>query len=585
MGSNTTVVQSVEELLAEAYESRANNLSHSVELAFRALSLAKKGDGNMYARAQCLLGLFLMIKGEFKQALEFSFQAVAYFETHNDQKGIADAKYNIGSVYYKTDSYHVGLEFLLDCLQLYRQLEDHHNQSRVLKSMGTIYEYFGDIDSAIDSYVKCIQAAEKTKDLKQVSNAYNPLSGIYLNENKIDLAFELIEKAIKLKEKTNDVRGLAFSLYGRGKCHLKTQNYHQALVDFNESIAIQIEMGDRLGQGMVYIKMGLAFMGLKDYANAKEHFTKALHIASETNIKFILFKTHYNLYLLEVEQENTAMALHHLQEYIKLKETVINSHSTNIIKSYQSIKKIESLELEAKIQKEKAEIIGKKNAELDSFFYRISHDLKGPIASLLGLNNMIHLEVTDEDALRYFGLYHSQILRINNIVMDLINLTRMNYDAEAKTKIDFKTIIEDCISSYSYLDNFQKINFVTEVDESITYMSKWAIVNTILQNLIENSIKYARCNVKSYLAIDITKEDNFVKIVVEDNGQGIRLTDHKKVFDMFFRANDHIQGTGLGLYILQRAVERLNGKVSFSSELQVGTIFTIFLPMECAGNA
>jgi signal transduction histidine kinase len=195
---------------------------------------------------------------------------------------------------------------------------------------------------------------------------------------------------------------------------------------------------------------------------------------------------------------------------------------------------------------------------------------------------MVQMEVKDEDSLKYFGLYHSQILRINNIVMDLINLTRMNHDTEAKSKIDFRTLIEDCISSYSYLENFQKINFVTEVDENLNYMSKWAIVNTILQNLIENSIKYARNNIQSYIAIDVTQEKDFIKIQVEDNGQGIRLTDHTKVFDMFFRANDHVQGTGLGLYILQRAVERLQGTVSFTSELHVGTVFTVLLPIEFA---
>lgn len=580
MGSNATLEQSVAELLSEAYETRVSNLSHSIQLTQKALALAKTCDDKMHARALSQLGLFFMIKGEFKQALEYSVLAITYFENENDLKGIADAKYNIGSVYYKTDSYHKGLEYLLECLRIYRQLEDHHNQSRVLKSMGTIYEYFGDIENATDSYIKCIQAAEKNNDLKQVSNAYNPLSGIYLNEDKIELAFDLIEKAIKIKKQTHDVRGLAFSLYGRGKCYLKSHDYERALKDFDESIAIQLEMGDKLGQGMVYTKLGLTYMALKDFDNAELHFNNALTVATETNVKFILFKTHYNLYLLELEKGDTKKALYHLQEYVRLRETVINSHSINIIKSYQSIKRIEALELEAKIQKERAEIIGKKNAELDSFFYRISHDLKGPIASLLGLNNMVQMEVKDDESLKYFGLYHSQILRINNIVMDLINLTRMNHDTEAKSKIDFKTLIEDCISSYSYLENFEKINFVTEIDETLNYQSKWAIVNTILQNLIENSIKYARNNIQSYVAIDITQEKEFVKIQVEDNGQGIRTTDQPKVFDMFFRANDHVQGTGLGLYILQRAVERLRGTVSFISELHVGTTFTVLLPLE-----
>lgn len=580
MEIDLSVEQTVEKLFAKAYSSRINNPTQSILLTQKALTLTDGVNPMLYARGQSQLALFLMIKGEFKQALEYSKLALAFFESIEDLKGIADAKYTLGSVYYKTDNFHNGLDHLLHCLTIYRQLSDHHNEARVLKSVGTIYEYFGDQESAIESYVKCIEAAERVEDINQVANAYNPLSGIYLHEHKVDLAFELAEKSILIKEKTGDIRGMAFALYGRGKCYLKVHDYQQALSDFNASISIQLEMGDKLGQAMVYNKIGLVYLALKEFENSVLHFNQALAIATEANIKFILFKVHYNLYLLTVAQQNTTLALHHLQMYIKLKETVINGHTINIIKSYQSIKKIESLELEAKIQQERTEIISKKNLEMDSFFYRISHDLKGPIASLLGLHNMVEMEVEDVASKKYFDMYHSQIVRINNIVMDLINITRMNHEVEVKSKIDFRTLVEECIVAYSYLENFDRINFVLEIDDAVNYKSKWAIVNTILQNLIENCIKYARHNVIPTVSIRVAEEDAFVKIHVEDNGQGIRPADQPKVYDMFFRANDHVQGTGLGLYILHRAVERLQGTVSFTSELHVGTTFTILLPLE-----
>lgn len=570
--------QSVEELLSEAYQLRTSNLIESIALTRKALKLAQDANPRLHARASTLLGLFLMIKGDFNQSLVCSSQSLAYFEGVNDLKGMADAKYNIGSVYYKTDNYHVGLECLLDCLTLYRELEDYHNEARVLKSIGTIYEYFGDVENAVESYRRCIEAAEKVSDQNQVSNAYNPLSGIYLDQNNPDQAFEIIHKAIRIKESTGDRRGLAYSIYGRGKCHLKVKEYNKALADFELSASMHKESADRLGQGMVFNKLGQTYMAIGEYRLAKQHFLKAVAIASEINIKFILFKAHHHLYQLELEQKNTEEALHHLELYIKLKETVINNDTINIIKSYQSIKKIESLELEAKIQKERAEIIGRKNAELDSFFYRISHDLKGPIASLLGLRNMVEMEIAHPPSKYYFDLYHSQILRINNIVMDLINLTRMNHAEGIKTQIDFERLIQECIHSYSYLENFKGIQFITEIEKDLVFDSEWAIVNTILQNLIENSIKYTRKNAQSYVAIRVARENDQVKIQVEDNGVGIRESDQPRVFDMFFRANDYVQGTGLGLYILKRAVERLGGSVIFTSELQAGTSFTVFLP-------
>jgi signal transduction histidine kinase len=286
----------------------------------------------------------------------------------------------------------------------------------------------------------------------------------------------------------------------------------------------------------------------------------------------------YNLHLAARAEGKHEEALHYLERYIALKEQIINAHTLSTIKSYEAISKVETLEREASAQKEKTDIIEKKNAELDSFFYRVSHDLKGPIASLLGLHNLIKLEVKDENSRQYFDMYQLQISRINNIVMDLISLTRMNHLEENKVKINFSALLDECIQAYHYLNNFKTIQFIKEIDGEIEFYSEWAIVNTILQNLIENAIKYARTDKDPFVRICIRRIDEFVKIDVEDNGVGIHTESQSKVFNMFYRANDRIQGTGLGLYILKRAVERLNGKVDFVSDTKRGTTFTILLP-------
>jgi signal transduction histidine kinase len=268
-----------------------------------------------------------------------------------------------------------------------------------------------------------------------------------------------------------------------------------------------------------------------------------------------------------------------LNQYLILKESIINSHTYNVIKSYETISKVKSLEHEAEVQRSKTEIIEKKNAELDSFFYRVSHDLKGPISSLLGLHNLVKLEIKDRTAQQYFEMYQSQIMRINNIVMDLINITRMNHASTNLVRIDFDLLLDECINAYHYLHNYSSIKFIREIDKNIEFYSEWAIINTILQNLIENAIKYSNPDCEPFVRIVITQNDFKLKIEVQDNGVGIAPSYQEKIFDMFFRANDRIEGTGLGLYILKRAVERLNGEVQFSSKELVGSTFTVLLPV------
>lgn len=572
-------VKEIQSLLKEGYDARVNNISHAVNLTTQALALSNDlKDGALIAAAKSQLGLFCMIQGEFQNAITYSEESLVYFKKVNDQKGIADAQYNIAGVHYKTDDYYLGLHYLLDCLSIYRTLGDLYSQARVLKSMGTIYEYLGDLDNAVESYLKCVEMGRATKDPNLESNAYNPLSGVYLKRNQHDLAIDIIEKSIAIKQQTNDIRGLAFALYGRGKVYIKLRKFDLALSDLTQSLSIHQQVKDKLGVAMAYNKLGSLYFERKDYDRAEKFLLDALQISEEFNIRFIRFKAYYSLHQVARAQGKTQEALDYLEKYIHIKESIINSHTYTVIKSYEAISRVDILEREAKAQKDKTEIIEKKNAELDSFFYRVSHDLKGPIASLLGLNNLIKLEVKDEHAQRYFNMYQTQLMRINNIVMDLIDLTRMNNQEENKVRIDFETLLDECIQSYHYVDNFKSIRFIKKIDKDIEFYSVWAIVNTILQNLVENAIKYASPAKDSFVMVSIQTMGDNIRIDVEDNGVGIQADYQSRVFNMFFRANDHVQGTGLGLYILKRAVERLDGEVRFESDVNSGTKFTVVLP-------
>lgn len=569
----------IESLLEQAYATRGNDIHGSINLADQALRRCHDTQNHTgKAKAESLLGLFHLVKGEFDTARTFSESALAYFTERQDLKGIADANYNLASIYYRTNDYHKGLRILLECLKSYRSINDLHNQARVLIPIGTVYEYFGDYEHATEAYLQCIQISKEIDDLNQESNAYNPLAGIFLKRNEIDRALELAQKSISIKTMTGDRRGLAFAHYTRGKGHLRRKNLEKALFDFNIAHKITVDTSDRLGEGMVLNKLGSAWLAMDDLQQAKKYFLEAEEVAKRFNITFVLAKAHHNLYQIAKAENNPIEALAYLEQSIKMKEAVVNKETFNIIKSYDALLKIEALEHEARSQKQKHAIIEQKNSELDSFFYRVSHDLKGPISSLLGLHNLVQSEVTDPKSLRFFDLYNGQVNRMNNIVMGLINLTEIKNTKQLKAKIDFHKLIDECIQSCHYLEQSPNV-VVTKNIESVEFESEWAIINSILQNLIENAIKYARRGVIPTVNIDIRVEENDLVIRVEDNGQGIPPQHVKFIFDMFYRANDKVKGSGLGLYILKRAVERLRGSISVDSKLDVGSVFTVKLAL------
>lgn len=565
-----------------AYQGRMNNIKESFDgiLSVLKISKAQKLE-RIVARSHNYLGLLYMIQGDHVKSIAHSQQALDYFQQIQSLKEIADAKFNIASSLYKTDNFHDGLKGLLECKQIYQSIGDGNSECKALKSIATIYEFWGDINKAFLIYKECIELAIKNDNLAMLSNAYNPLSGLYLKRGDIDTATKISDMSIAIKKKIKDERGLAYSIYGKGKVFFAQKKLDLAEACFLQTLELQQKFGDKMGEGMVLNKLGLTYLEKKNYPLAEKVLTQSIIQAEKYNVNANLFKSYHSLYKLYKEQGEDAKALQCLELFILHKENNVKSHTSDIIKSYEAANEIYKLEQDTKAQMDYLEVVQKKNTELDSFFYRVSHDLKGPISSLLGLNSLIEKEPFDEEVLKYFAMYKKLSMRIDAIVMDLIDITRISSHKIVPVKINFMQLIEDCIHSYSYFNNFDRIEFRIEVEEKISFKSEWVIVNTILQNLIENSIKYIRTDIKNpYVLVQVYTEGSLLYIKVTDNGQGIAEEYQEKIYDMFFRANERVDGSGLGLYILKRAVERLEGTVTLKSKPGKGATFTVCIKGE-----
>lgn len=220
-----------------------------------------------------------------------------------------------------------------------------------------------------------------------------------------------------------------------------------------------------------------------------------------------------------------------------------------------------------------------KNLELDTFIYRASHDLRGPISSLMGLYNVVKIDVKDDTSLQYFDLYNNQVTRLNNIVLALINLTKIRESPIQKQLISFDKIIKTCINSFNFLPNYNNIDFEIKLDQELEYYCDETLINTIISNLLENSIKFSRTDIEAKIEISVIENKNLLHIEINDNGVGIENKLQSKIFNMFYRAHVSSTGSGLGLYLLKNAVEKLNGEIIVSSEVGKGSSFVIELPL------
>lgn len=315
--------------------------------------------------------------------------------------------------------------------------------------------------------------------------------------------------------------------------------------------------------------IALRNIGFLDYNFWTTHFVEIGAVLQTAIIGFAL-GDQYRRYKKEKE-EAQRMTLKVQEDAMAWLENKVRERTEELSQAHEDLRQTLEKNMEQTLQ------IENKNAELDAFFHSISHDLKGPISSLLGLTMLARLEIKDNAALLFFEKQQAQLERLSHFINGLVKLTKLDR-ADLQTElIDFNKMIDDCIQSFHSFDKFGKVTFEKEVRCAAAFYSEWTLLNGIVQNLIENSIKYARED-GPYVRIGVHDEPGGIVLRVEDNGRGIPREHHARIFEMFYRVNNSESGSGLGLYILKRSVDRLKGTIEIESDVNIGTTFIVHLP-------
>ncbi|WP_133259512.1 sensor histidine kinase [Pseudochryseolinea flava] len=233
------------------------------------------------------------------------------------------------------------------------------------------------------------------------------------------------------------------------------------------------------------------------------------------------------------------------------------------------------------LQKANEELLVR-NTELDRFVYSASHDLSAPLKSILGLINVARLDKPNELQTQYLAMMERSVRKLEDFIRDVVSYSRNTRIPVRIEGCQFEDIVRNLLHDHQYTPNFEKITFtITDTTQGLLF-TDLTRVKIILNNLISNAIKFHRFNdatIKPFVKISLTKDDANYLLTVEDNGSGIEAKHLDKIFEMFYRASEKSQGSGLGLYILKESVTKLNGTVEANSAIDQGSRFTITLPI------
>jgi PAS domain S-box-containing protein len=242
----------------------------------------------------------------------------------------------------------------------------------------------------------------------------------------------------------------------------------------------------------------------------------------------------------------------------------------------------ERKEYESKLEKANNELL-QQNEQLNQYSYIISHNLRAPIVTLMGLIHLFNQEHTNDiERNEIVSLIAKSANHLDTIIKDLNHLLTVNDHKSVMTEVDLKEEFETVQFLLENEIQQSKANIEFDFSELPIVFSLKSYIHNILFNLLSNALKYCqygkppRVFIKSY-----DTHENMVCIEIKDEGIGIDMVKHKdKIFGFYKRFHFHVDGKGLGLHLIKKHVDALGGNIELVSEVGKGSTFKIILPKE-----
>jgi signal transduction histidine kinase/ligand-binding sensor domain-containing protein len=229
-----------------------------------------------------------------------------------------------------------------------------------------------------------------------------------------------------------------------------------------------------------------------------------------------------------------------------------------------------------RVVEEKNRELHKLNTELDSFVYSVSHDLRAPLSSILGLIGISKLDKDGTNLPSYLGKIETSVNKLDDFIKEIISYSRNVRLKVEVEEIDLRQLIDEIFEGLAYMNTDDHINVSIESSKKTTIYSDKTRLQVIFNNILSNAFRYYKSYINdSFIKVKISVTNTRAVITVTDNGIGIKPDRLSKIFEMFYRGTDTSNGSGLGLYIAKESVAKLDGAITVESEYERGTTFTV----------
>ncbi len=472
------------------------------------------------------IGEFYLETQKFEDALPYFSKSLKIDKTLGDNYGISLNYNRIGQIYTKLLVFDSAKIYLDNSALLAIPISSNEIFRDNFRSLAEYYEALGKPEEAIQYYKKYNMAVDSifSKNTAQSLASYRTLYDV-----------ERTEQELELLNKDNQLS--------------------KATVQRQRVILFSVIAGSFM------------FLALAAFYYRFSRKQKRLNLALAEKNEEVQAQSE------ELMEGNEILAKLNL-EIAKQKEE-IETQAEELKASNQSIVTINE-KLEDRIETRTAEL---KQAfkELDTFFYRSSHDFRRPLTTFMGLAEVARILVKDTAALELFEKVNENAKNLEKMLRKLQSISDIGAHELIYKEVFLKEILEIELDHWKDEIERKKIDTTISVSLQRTFYCYPALIKIIFENLIENAIAFCT-TVSPVINLRAYEEASEVVLEVQDNGLGIEPEYIERVFDMYLRASEHSRGNGLGLYVVKKTVQKINGRIELKSVLNEGTTVRVFLP-------
>lgn len=574
---------------------RTNNFLKAEKNATISLSIAEELESAIdIAACYNIKGLILLANKKYDSSFVFLNKGLEKRVALDYPFGISSSLFNLGELYLEKKEYPEALHYFQRGLYQDARIENQYGIAQSYNRMGKIFYLQDKLDSCYHYLTRSLEIATKNAALDLIRTNYADMSSCMLRMQKPNEALTYQQKFAALtdtifSQQTAQSMASFETLYELDKKNqqieiLNKDNQLRQLANRQQRQYLYVSLASLVVLSIVLFffyrltkKLRTLNQTVQEQNEELQAQTEELNEANKSLSELYKEVASQNEELqTQSEELNEANnSLSELYREVASQNEEIKEKSEELASSNQMIQEMnQNLE---KMVMERTAQLRTAYQELDTFFYRASHDLRRPLTTFMGLAEVARITLKDKIALELFEKVNETAVHLDAMMKKLQSISDVSGLQLAVKEVYITNLLEEAISGFESILWKRQMILSKEIKLETSFYSYPALISIIISNLIENAIDFsAPANAKIKLRVEGNSQS--VTISVIDNGEGIKEEFIPTIFDMYFRGSERSKGNGLGLYIVKKAVDKLNGHIKVTTQWQNGSTFSVTIP-------